>query len=236
MVDAGDAVSRYAASRGIAVLPRTVLVEGTTDEFIFRRAAALEQENSGISLLGGDLQISAAGRQDNGGASGVIRELVVLRGFASTDLLPNGRPRYRFIGLLDRDRAGQQAIQLAGYLDSSILEFKDLFRLHPVMPIPGMLDPKTVERAFQRSNAPYRAISWELEDAFPPSFIEAFAEECPAAIIRRFSAGDRTHFEFTHDGKAKFHRFIRDHGMHRDFEGTIEIVRSLRAYMNLPAI
>lgn len=152
MVEDLDYVARYAMSLGLSILPRTVLVEGTSDVDLFQLAARLEYKETGLNLIGRDLAIVAAGEADRGGTSGVIRELICLRGLARTCLLQNGRPRYRFIGLFDNDRAGKQAVRQARDIDGSLLEYKDLFRLWPVMPLPRNLDPGSVQKTFENEN------------------------------------------------------------------------------------
>ena len=103
----------------------------------------------------------------------MIGELVSLRSFSRTFLAPNGRPIYQFIGLFDNDKAGQQAVKAARSLDTSIIEFKDVFRIHPVMPTTGNLDPKTLQKAFERDNNNYKGLYWELEDLLPDHFFDA---------------------------------------------------------------
>jgi hypothetical protein len=131
-----DAVARYAMALGFAIRSRTVLVEGTRDVDLFQLGADLERSAGGPNLLGHDLAIVAGGEGELGGTRGVIRELIGLRAMARTCLLSSGRPRYRFIALFDNDRAGRLAVKALRELDSSILEYKDVFRLWPAMPLP----------------------------------------------------------------------------------------------------
>lgn len=156
--------------------------------------------------------------------------------YARTCLSPNGRPFYRFIGLFDNDKAGRQAIGAARNLDASILEFKDVFRLHPVMPTTGNLDPKTLQKAFERENGAYKGLDWELEDLVSESFIEAFLAEYPAAIVRTTPIGGKIHRDLTRDGKARLHQFIKKHAMRDDLLDVIELVKALRFYMALPKV
>src|SRR5262249_42265570 len=107
------------------VKPRTALVEGTTDSDLFDLADRLESEATGTHLLNHECAIVAAGVGDAGGAKGIVRELIGLRALAKTYLLPDGRPKYRFVALFDGDPPGKHAIREAHELDSSILEFKD---------------------------------------------------------------------------------------------------------------
>jgi hypothetical protein len=92
-----DAVAAYARSLGWDIRPRTVLVEGTNDVALFELAARAERKKTGTDLFADGLAIIAAGDGDQGGTRGVIRELNALRCFARASLMPNGRPRYRFV-------------------------------------------------------------------------------------------------------------------------------------------
>ncbi len=229
-----DAVIRYGKALGFAVRPRTVLVEGTTDAELFELAARLEHDKTGINLLGDDLAIVAAGERDRGGTHGVIRELIAFRGMARTCLLQNGRPRYRFIGLFDNDRAGKLAVRLARDIDTSILEYKDVFRLWPVMPLPGILDPGAVQRAFEHENSAYKGLEWEIEDLLPQEFIEAFIADAPLAVSHTSSMANKVHRDLTRDGKARFHRFIKQHAVCSDLSAVVETLKAIRFYLNLP--
>jgi class 3 adenylate cyclase len=233
MAEPLDFVQRYASSVGLDVRARTLLVEGTSDVDLFSRAARFERDATGVELLGADFTIVAAGLGDRGGTAGVIRELVCLRGLARACLLPNGRPRYRFAGLFDNDRAGRQAISQLRAIDSSILEFKDVFRLWPVMPPTSNLDTKGMQRLFEHANELYSGLDWELEDMIPDGFVDAFAEEFPDAVRRNDERHGRTHREFTADGKSRLHQFIRVYAMRYDLRNVIGIIRVLRQYMGL---
>lgn len=230
-----DSVERYAAMViGTAIGQWTVLVEGATDVDLFKLAVDLELKKNNIDLLSDDLSIVSAGSGDRGGANGVIRELIALRGMARTCLLPNGSLRYRFIGLLDNDIAGKQAIKTGRNMDTSIIEYRDLFRLQPVMLLPGNLDPGTVKKSFERENADYKELHWELEDLLPQDFIEVFREDNPQAINRSNSICNKVHRDFTPDGKAQFHQFIREHANHKDLGEVINVLKAVRYYLNLP--
>ncbi len=212
------------------------MVEGTTDAELFRLAARLELERTGADLFSGGLAIIAAGEGDQGGTRGVVRELNALRCFARASLMSNGRPRYRFVGLFDNDDAGRKAINGARTLDSSILEYKDIFRLQPVMPCTGNLDPTTLQKTFERLNGNYKGLDWELEDLLPKGFFDAFLTECPGAVARSSEKAGIVHREFTRDGKARLHRFVRQHAIRDDLGGVIETLHSIRFYLAMPRV
>lgn len=229
-----DTVAAYGRSLGWDLQPRTVLVEGTKDLALFQLAARLEREKTGTDLFGNGLGIIAPGEGDQGGTRGVIRELNALRCLARASLMANGRPRYRFIGLFDNDNAGRLAIGGARVVDTSILEYKDVFRLRPVMPCTGNLDPKTLAKTFDRLNADYKGLDWELEDLLPTDFLDAFLADHPTAVCRTTPIADKIHRDFTSDGKARLHRYIRDNAMQKDLGAVVDVIKAIRFYLCLP--
>jgi len=231
-----DPVAAYGQSLGWNLRPRTVLLEGTTDVALFQLAARLEQEKSSTDLFADGLAFIAAGVGDQGGTRGVNRELIRLQGFARTYLMANGRPRYRFIGLFDNDKAGIEAVKGIRNFDVSILEYKDVFRLRPVMPCTGNLNPKTLEKTFDRLNADYKGLDWELEDLLPEAFIEAFLADHPGAVHREIEIGGKIHRDFTPDGKARLHRYIRDNAIREDLVAVVDVMKALRFYLCLPQL
>jgi hypothetical protein len=212
------------------------LVEGTTDVDLFTLAARLEQRATGVDLLGSELAIVAAGERDRGGTQGVIRELVSLRSFSRTCLARNGQPIYRFVGLFDNDKAGQQAVKAARSLDTSIIEFKDVFRIHPVMPTTGNLDPKTLQKTFERENNNYKGLYWELEDLLPDHFFDAVIAEHPNVVVKTIQIGDKSHWDLSRDGKARLHQFTKQYAIREDLNAVIDVLKALRFYMCLPAV
>ena len=229
-----DTVAIYGRSLGWKLRRRTILVEGTSDVEFFKIAVRLELGKSGVNLFGNDLAIIAAGEREQGGTRGVCRELIRLQGYSRTFLLPNGRPRYRFIGLFDNDKAGIEAVKGIRNFDSSILEYKDVFLLKPFMPCDGNLDPKTLKKTFERLNDAYKGLVWELEDLLSADFIDAFIAEYPTAVLRTNHVGDKIHRDFSTDGKARLLRYVMDNAMHDDLTGVIDVIRALRFYLHLP--
>ena len=230
-----DAVARYASSLGFSIAPKTIILEGRSDYDLFILAALLERQQTMGLLLGQDLAVMSAGDGDEGGTAGVVRQLITLRNIARSDLGPKGLPRYRFVALFDDDKAGRQAVRAAREWDRSLTEFKDMFRLRPVMPLTPNADPIVLERAFREANTAYKNIEWELEDLLGADLLSAFCEECPNAVSRHASATDVVHRDFTRDGKARLHRFIKDHAIRRDLLNVIEVLKSFRRYLGLGA-
>lgn len=230
-----DIVAKYGASRSWQLLPRSVLVEGTSDVSLFKLAAEHFHRDTGKALLA-DLAIIAAGEGDRGGTSGIVRELVTLRGLATAYLSPAGLPVYRVIGLFDNDTAGQKAVSGARAVDISITEYRDVFRLRPVMPRTGSLDPKALQRSFDSQNAAYKGLTWELEDLVGEPLMELFLEEHPTALVREYKVSDVVHRELTRDGKSHLVRFCKEHADLANLKRLVDVIQALRHYMNLPSI
>jgi hypothetical protein len=193
----------------------------------------MELGATGVDLLGNEMAIVAAGERDRGGAAGVGRELLIIRSLAQSDLGRNGRPRYRFVGLLDNDPAGREAVRMAHALDSTVLEYKDVFLLRPWMAKCGSREPKTLRQRTEERNKPYAGLRWELEDLVSKDFVQAFMAEHPTAVIRQDNRGGRIHTHFTPDGKAKFHRFIRQHAIRDDVADVVDVIQAMRFVLGL---
>ncbi len=228
-----DYVALHGASKGWQLLPRSVLVEGTSDVALFELAAERYRKAMGKNLLA-DIAILAGGEGDRGGTKGVVRELLGLRAIASGYLSPAGRPVYRFVGLFDNDTPGQKAVNFARDADAAILEYRDIFRLRPVMPILANLDPGAVRRGFEKANEPYKGMRWELEDLIGEALMELFLEEFPTALVREHREADACHRELTRDGKSRLVRFCRDNADLASLKGLVDTLHALRCYMVLP--
>jgi len=233
MVEELDFIARFARSKGFDIKPRTIFVEGTTDVDLFQLSAKLEKEKTGIDLLGDKMAIIAAGIGNNGGAKGVCRELVSFKNMASTCLLPNGRPKYRFIGLFDNDNAGRQAISDIRKTDISILEYRDVFRLCPVMPLNENQDMTFLRNKFEQENLLYKGLDWELEDLVPDSFSMLLIDENPFLLRGSQPINDKVHREWTPDGKAKLIRLVKENAMHSDLLAFIAILNAFRQFFNI---
>lgn len=230
-----DFVARYALSQGWGLKPRTILVEGTSDVALFGLAARLFHRSTGKDLLG-DLAVLAAGEGDRGGTHGVVRELVTMRNLSRAYLSPAGRPVYRVIGLFDNDVAGQKAVNGARSVDASIIEYRDVFRLRPTMPIGGSLDPLALKRSFEERNEAYKGLNWELEDLIGSALMELFLHENPTALIREHVMSDRTHRELTRDGKSRLVRFCQTHADLASLDDLVATLHALRHYLALPSL
>jgi hypothetical protein len=119
------------------------------------------------------------------------------------------------------------------FLANSIIEFKDVFRLRPEMPMVSNADPTILEKRFREANEPYKNIEWELEDLLSVQLLSAFCEVYPNAVSRESRAGDIVHRDLTRDGKARRHQFAKDHAIRQDLLKVIEVLKAFRRYFGL---
>ena len=114
-----------------------------------------------------------------------------------------------------------------------MLEFKDTFLLWPFMADSGNVDPKALANRTRSLNADYNGFDWEIEDLFPPEFVSVFLESHPFAVQKTIERAGKVHREFTHDGKAEFHRFVKQNAILSDLTGVVSLLRTLRFYFGL---
>ncbi|CAN2534750.1 hypothetical+protein [Methylocapsa aurea] len=229
-----DMIARYAASKSWTLRPNIVLVEGTSDEALFRRADELSRL-AGQVLLGDNISIVAAGRGDQGGTFGVARELIALRSYAPLVLDKRGFLAYRIVALVDNDHAGRQIIQDVTRLDRSAVEFQDIVALRPVIPKFIKTDPLSRQHECNLANLPYGMMDWEIEDTLSPKLIAKFEKANPDIIVERTVNRDKIHYNLEDSAKAVLHLFVQREAALEDLSGVVEIVHMLRAILGLPS-
>jgi hypothetical protein len=142
--------------------------------------------------------------------------------------------KYRFFVVVDNDRNGRALVKSLHQINSAIVEFRDMFRLHPIMPDIGNLDPSTVQRAFETANLNYKGIDWELEDYLPEEFWRCFInEECAGVKLRETSAGGKFHRDLTDIYKGRLHDYIKHYANYDDMIETICVLKVLRKYFKI---
>lgn len=228
-----DAITAYAASRGWTLKRNIVVVEGSTDEALFKLASYFASRVQ-VELLGQEISIVAAGERDLGGTFGVGRELITLRSMAASILDARGDPMYRVIGVVDDDHAGRKVIADIANIDRGVLEFRDILRLRPVMPVITGADPQQLRAASNLANLPFGGLDWEVEDVLSGGLLAQLAKQQPADVLRRDTRGGRTHHELTKVGKRELHKLVQRHAVLADLGGVVGIIRTLRAMFGLP--
>ena len=64
-------------------------------------------------------------------------------------------------------------------------------------------------------------------------FQTAFNEEHPSAQLKMVTNNGFVHRDFTRNGKARFHRYVREHALREDMVGVCDVLRSMRRYLNM---
>lgn len=226
-------VKDFTARLGWAIAKVNILVEGTHDVSLITHAARLYRSARGVELLGTDLAVMPAGLGNEGGVEGINRRLPTLRQVAAADPDQSGKLRYRFLGLYDNDVAGKRAIAAISSYDATIKKYSEVFLLRPMMSLKGGADRHALEQRFQRDNEPYKDLDWEMEDLVDPTFLDLFEGEFPTAVRRRTTVSDRTHRDFTEQGKRDLVNFVHKHATLDDLSDVIKLIRALRDYGHL---
>lgn len=227
-------VARYAKDIGWAIGRRNLLVEGTTDVALLEQAAACHARATKELLLGDDLKVVAAGYGDMGGVGAVERRFMTIHELGQLDRELPKKERIKLLPLFDDDEAGratfksitQQRHPFRGYVHVFLLKR----RYPPVRPgSPSFLD------GLKEINREWEGIDCEMEDLLSPGLLDAFCEEHPGALRRDpVIRGDGHHHEWTPDGKARLHRFVRDHAMLDDLTDLVRLLRYVRWVFDLP--
>jgi hypothetical protein len=211
----------------------TVIAEGTSDVSYLSRASDLYASAHGRSLFDQDFVVVAAGQGDDGGVDGVNRMLVTMRQNALADPDRNGRVRYRFGGLFDKDYAGKRAFNLATQFDPSVVRYRDIFLLQPIMPAIGDGTSDRMIEATQ-ANLPYSDLDWEMEDLCSERFLQEFASRNPSLAPKKIVKSGRIHREFTRNAKKQLVRDFCAHATLQDAQDMIKLIKYLRGYMGVP--
>lgn len=224
----------YARHKGWEIGACNVLVEGVTDHELLSLAAQRHLMATGEDLQAGGLRFLYAGYLHEGGTHGVVRELTVTRSLAKYALTPQGRLQYRFVGLVDNDAAGRQAIENAQVADVSVVEYRDIFRVRPSMVCGvGEVELDYLRKEFERNNEAFEGLDWELEDLLDEGFVEAFCAQLPGSLLEKQQVAGRVHWELTRKGKRELNRFAKRTATLEDMRGVIDTIRSLRFCLGL---
>jgi hypothetical protein len=196
-------------------------------------AAKLHYERHRIAILGRDFGVLFAGKQDDGGVDGLNRRFSAVRQIADADRAADGRLRHNFIGLYDNDHAGRIALQNACRFDPRLRRCRDLFLLHPIMPSSSGADYGELERRFERQNAAFRGLDWEIEDLLSERLLDGFQAVRPDAIQRIRECGGRKHRDLTREGKRRLHEYVEEYALLEDLVEIVRLVRALRDYVGV---
>lgn len=226
-------VELWAQQLGWRVRKGNVIVEGESDVFYFEHAAWLYKRKYGIDPFGDDFSVIAAGRADAGGVDGVNERFRAARELAAVDVHPDGAVKYRFIGLFDNDDQGRRAFGRGAGLSRRIEGYRDLFLLHPVMPLANGANAATIKQRAIDLNRDYLHLDWETEDLVSPEIYRVFEAEYIHEITRSKTVAGKTHRDLTWTGKVKLQQCVREYAELEDLLEFIVLIRALRNYLRL---
>lgn len=223
----------WAKQIGWRIAKGNVIVEGESDVFYFEHASKIYQNAHGIDPLGEDLSVIAAGSADAGGVDGLNERFRVAHQLAGVDVHPDGATKYRFIGLFDNDEAGRRAFGRGVGLTKHIVGYRDLFLLHPVMPLANGSTPGGLKQQAADLNKDYSQLNWEIEDLVSPEIFRVFEADHPHEISAPKTVAGRTHRNLTWAGKFKLRQYVRDYADITHVQEFIMLIRALRSYLRL---
>lgn len=223
----------WARQLGWRVCNGNAIVEGESDVFYFEHAALLYKSKYGIDPLGDDFSVIAAGRADAGGVDGLNERFRVARELAAVDVQPDGTAKYRFIGLFDNDEQGRRAFGRGAGLTQRVAGYRDLFLLHPIMPLANGATAATVKQRAVDLNKDYQHLDWEIEDLVSPEIYRVFEADHRHEITRSKTVAGRTHRDLTWTGKVRLQRCVREYAELGDLIEFIVLICALRDYLRL---
>nr|WP_294514828.1 hypothetical protein [uncultured Rhodopila sp.] len=226
-------VELWAQQLGWRVRKGNVIVEGESDVFYFEHTARLYKHRYDIDLLGDDFSVIAAGKGNAGGVDGVNERFRAARELAVADVHPDGTIKYRFIGLFDNDEQGRRAFSRGAGLSRRVEGYRDLFLLHPVMPLANGATAATVKQRAVDLNKNYLHLDWEIEDLVAPEIYRLFEAEHSHEIIKSKTIAGKTHRDLTWTGKFKLQQYVREYAELEDLLEFIVLISALRNHLRL---
>lgn len=223
----------YADQMGWKLLRANVMVEGFLDVAYFNLAGKLYEATCSLSLLGRDLSIFAAGQGDEGGTFGVVEQFPTLLNLAKRDLTREGKMKYRLAALLDNDQAGRDALRLLCRANRAIQENGLAFLLWRQMPRKSR-DQRPLSLHIREANSVYQGLDCEIEDLLDDSICDLYATVSPHHLIRKRTAADGFHYDWTRDGKQGLRLFTAENADSNALSKVIETLKSMRFYLGLP--
>lgn len=210
------------------------MVEGNLDVRYFELAAKHYLSKKNVYLIGKDLSIFAAGTGDRGGTYGVCEQFPTLWNQARVDLDPNGKIRFRVVALLDNDPKGKTAVSLMCKANRALVENSNVFLLNRNMPRMSR-DPKPLTEHILDANRLFARTSCTIEDLLDRTLCELYAEQNPHHVQNPRGDLNADHYVWTDDGKFGLAKFVASHAELEQLRKVVEVIKSMRFYLGLPA-
>lgn len=227
-------VAHYAKEIGWTIGRRNLLVEGSTDVVLLELAAAVHSSKTKEQLLGEDLQVVAAGYGEMGGVGAVERRFMTIHELGQLDLELPKRERIRLLPLFDDDEAGRATFRSITQQRHPFRSYVDVFLLKRRYPAVRPGSPSFLDH-LREINREWEGMDCEMEDLLGQGLLDVFCKGHTGSLKRDpVVRGNGHHHEWTADGKAKLHRFVRDYAMHDDLTDLIRLLKYVRWIFDLP--
>lgn len=231
----GDLAIEFAKRKNWKLRPRNIMVEGDSDVRFFSLANKLYKQETELNLLGGDISLFACGFGDSGGTPGMLEQLPPLLNIIRADPDQNGKILYRVIALVDNDHPGRSLIRGLTQQYRQLRAFRDIFILNRIFPRTAS-EPNALTSQIEKYNEDWKGLDCEIEDLLGQDLIELFLEENPNSLRRDpIVMNGRCHYEWTDNAKGKIFNFTKQYASLNDITELVEILKSLRFYLGLPA-
>jgi hypothetical protein len=224
-----------ASKLGWRIAHGNVMVEGTSDVAYLIKAAELYKSESGLSLIGSDFSVFAAGEADEGGTYGLMERFPLLFSTALLDIDEAGKKRFRVIALADDDKNGRLAVNAIPKGSRLITEYEHIFRLRRVMPRRAG-SPKKLADNTRSENSKFESLDCVIEDLLSLRICEAYTLQNPSHIIKATKlVNDGHHTHWSAPGKSGLLRYTLANAQISDVTLLVELLKSLRSYAGLAA-
>ncbi|MDD2467978.1 MAG: hypothetical protein PHI97_28705 [Desulfobulbus sp.] len=231
----GDLAIEYAKRMEWTLRPRNIMVEGDSDVRFFLLANKLYELETKHNLLGEDISLFACGYGDSGGTYGMFEQLPPLLNIIRSDPDKNGKVLFRVIALVDNDYAGRILHRGLTQQYRQLKTFRDIFTLNRILPRTTS-EPNALAKQIEKHNKDWKGLDCEIEDLLGDELVELFLDENPNAFKSKpVELNGRCHYEWTDNAKGKLYNFTKEYASLNDIVKLVEILKSLRFYLGLPA-
>jgi hypothetical protein len=112
---------------------------------------------------------------------------------------------------------------------------RDVFLLHRIFPRTTS-EPKALTSQIKKHNECWKGLNCEIEDLLGNDLIDLFLEKYPDALrMPPLELNGRRHYELTDTGKWRLEKFANTNADFNEVINLVEILKSLRFYLGLPA-
>lgn len=227
-------VEMYSEQKGWRLAKCTLFVEGESDESYLRTAATLHRGKTGQDLIDDlDFTVRAIGQGDDGGTRGIQDQFPTIKNLSDYSVDPEGRRQFRVAAMVDGDSPGKGCAKALVAANRKLLMWRDVFVLNRRLPR-KTTDPNGIGRHIDDANAGHRALDTTIEDMIPEPFLDEYFRAHGGYLPKKRRVGDAIQVHVPPDHKAGLARFFYHNAIADDAIHLIEVIRSMRYYLEVP--